>query len=158
MRAGALGLPLAMANISLPPAKLAPVIESYRRAGVEAGHDAAALRVSIAGHLYVAKTSQDALNDFYQHYADYFRTHSSDQYRFRAVSRADFDALAGPEGPLFVGSPQQIVDKIGYERELFGHQRFIGQSDIGGLPYDKLAAMIELLASEVVPKVRASVR
>jgi len=158
MRAGALGLPLAMANISLPPAKLAPVIESYRRAGVEAGHDAAALRVSIASHLYVAKTSQDALNDFYQHYADYFRTHSSDQYRFRAVSRADFDALAGPEGPLFVGSPQQIVDKIGYERELFRHQRFIGQSDIGGLPYDKLAAMIELLASAVVPKVRASVR
>lgn len=153
-RAGALGLPLAMANISLPPAKLAPVVDAYRRAGVAAGHDAATLRVSIAGHLYVAKTSQDALDDFYQHYADYFRTHSADQYRFRDVSRADFEALAGPQGPLFVGSPQQIVDKIGYERELFGHQRFIAQSDIGGLPYDKLATMIELLADEVVPKVR----
>jgi probable LLM family oxidoreductase len=154
IRAGALGLPLAMANISLPPAKLAPVIEAYRQAGTEAGHDAAALKVSIAGHLFLQKNSQDAREVFYQHYADYFRTHSADQYRFRDVSRADFDALAGPHGPLFVGSPQQVVDKISYERELFGHQRFMGQIDIGGLPYAKVAQAIELLATDVVPVVR----
>jgi alkanesulfonate monooxygenase SsuD/methylene tetrahydromethanopterin reductase-like flavin-dependent oxidoreductase (luciferase family) len=55
---------------------------------------------------------------------------------------------------LFVGSPQQIVDKIGYERELFGHQRFMAQMDIGGLPYAQVAAVIELLASEVLPAIR----
>jgi probable LLM family oxidoreductase len=153
-RAGALGLPLAMANISLPPEKLAPAIAAYRTAGAEAGHDPAALKVSIAGHLYVRKNAQDARDEFYPYYANYFRTHSADQYRVRNVTREDFDALAGPRGPLFVGSPQQIVDKIGYERELFGHQRFMGQGDIGALPYARLAEMTELLASEVAAKVR----
>jgi hypothetical protein len=38
-----------------------------------------------------------------------------------------------------VGSPQQIVDKILYEYDLFGHQRFLAQIDIGGLPYAKVA-------------------
>ena len=156
-RAGTLGLPLAMANISLPPAKLAPVVELYRQKGREAGHDPAVLRVSIAAHLHVQKNSQDALDDFYPHYHDYFSTHSADQYRVREVSRADYEALAGAHGPLFVGSPQQIVDKIGYERELFGHDRFMVQMDIGGLPFPQVAKVIELLATDVVPAVRSSV-
>ena len=156
IRAGKLGLPLAMANISLPPAKLAPVIDLYREAGAQARHDPANLKVSIAGHLHVQKNSQDALDTFYPHYADYFRTHSADQYRVREVSRADYDALAGPRGPLFVGSPQQIVDKIMYERDLFGHQRFMAQIDIGGLPYASVAQAIELLATEVMPAVRVA--
>jgi alkanesulfonate monooxygenase SsuD/methylene tetrahydromethanopterin reductase-like flavin-dependent oxidoreductase (luciferase family) len=155
VRAGKLGLPLAMANISLPPAKLAPVIDLFRAAVAAAGHDAAALPVSIAAHLHVQKNSQDALETFYPHYHDYFRTHSADQYRVREVSRADYDVLAGPHGPLFVGSPQQIVDKIMYERELFGHQRFMAQIDIGGLPYESVARVIELLAGEVMPAVRS---
>jgi len=155
-RAGALGLPLALANISLAPAKLAPIIDLYREKGREGRHDAAKLRVSIAAHLHVQKNSQDALNDFYPYYHDYFSTHSADQYRVRDVSRADYDALAGPHGPLFVGSPQQIVDKILYERELFDHDRFIAQMDIGGLPYAQVAQVIELLASDVVPALRAA--
>ena len=157
-RAGRLGLPLAMSNISLPPAKLAPVVELYRRTGAEAGHATANLTVAITGHLHVAKNSQDAREEFYPHYHDYFRTHSAHQYRVREVSRADFDALAGPDGPLFVGSPQQIVDKILWERELFGHQRFIAQNDIGGLPYDKVARVIELLASDVMPALRKAAK
>jgi len=154
-RAGTLGLPLAMANISLPPAKLAPVVELYRQEGREAGHDPSVLKVSIAAHLHVQKNSQDALDNFYPHYHDYFSTHSADQYRVRKVSRADYEALAGPQGPLFVGSPQQIVDKILYERELFGHDRFMVQMDIGGLPYSRVAKVIELLATDVMPAVRS---
>ena len=61
--------------------------------------------------------------------------------------------MAGPHGPLFVGSPQEVVDKISYERELFGHDRFMAQIDIGGLPYAELAQSIELLAGEVMPTV-----
>ncbi len=41
-----------------------------------------------------------------------------------------------------------------YEHRLFGHHRFIVQSDIGGLPYAKVADVIELLATEVAPVVR----
>jgi hypothetical protein len=50
-----------------------------------------------------------------------------------------------------VGSPQEIVDKIMWERELFGHQRFLGQVDIGGLSYAAVANTIELLGEKVLP-------
>jgi len=53
-----------------------------------------------------------------------------------------------------VGSPQQIVDKLMHQRELFGSERFLAHFDIGGLPYPKVAQTIELLATEVLPHVR----
>ena len=61
----------------------------------------------------------------------------------------------GPGGPTFVGSPQQIIDKMMAERELFGHDRFLGQIDLGGLPYAKVASTVELLAAEVLPVLRS---
>jgi probable LLM family oxidoreductase len=154
-RAAALGLPLALANISIPPAQLAPLAGLYRRTGAAAGHDASALKLSIASHLHVAKDSQTARDEFYPYYSGYFRNHTPSQYRARDITRADYDALAAPQGALFVGSPQQIVDKILYERELFGHQRFLAQIDVGGLPFAKVAEVIELFATEVAPVVRA---
>lgn len=77
-----------------------------------------------------------------------------DRDRGWQIPRADYEALAGPRGALFVGSPQQITDKILYEHELFGHQRFMAQIGIGGLPFAKIAAAIELLATRVLPDVR----
>jgi probable LLM family oxidoreductase len=154
IRAGTLGLPLAFANIGLPPAQLAPLADLYRRTGIEAGHQAADLKVAVASHLHVAKTSQDAMDTFYPHYAAYFRNHTPSQYRAREITRDAYEQLASRDGPLFVGSPQQIVDKILHEYDLFGHQRFLAQIDIGGLPYAKVAQVIELIASDVMPVVQ----
>ncbi len=153
-RAGALGLPLALANISLPPAKLKPMVELYRRAGQQSGHRAADLKVSVATHMYIRENSQAALDEFYPYYAAYFLTHTPSQYRAQPITRADYDARASGRGPIFVGSPQQIIDKILYERELFGHQRFLAQIDIGGMPFANVARVIELFATEVAPAIR----
>jgi probable LLM family oxidoreductase len=154
VRAGKLGLPLALANISVPPARFAPLIDLYRQSGTQAGHPASDLKVSIATHLHVATDAREAMNTFYPHYAGYFRSHSPVQYRTRDISWADYEQLASPEGALFVGSPHQIVDKILYEYRLFRHQRFLAQIDIGGLPYAKVASVIEILATQVAPVVR----
>ncbi|CAB4344767.1 MAG: hypothetical protein F2839_07230 [Actinobacteria bacterium] len=70
------------------------------------------------------------------------------------MTPADLDRLSSPHGCLFVGSPAEIIDKILYEHELFGHQRFMAQLDIGGLPYASVARSIELLATEVLPEVQ----
>jgi alkanesulfonate monooxygenase SsuD/methylene tetrahydromethanopterin reductase-like flavin-dependent oxidoreductase (luciferase family) len=145
---------LALANISVPPARIAQLIDLYRQSGTQAGHRASDLKVSVATHLHVATNAQDAMNTFYPHYAGYFRSHSPVPYRARDISRVDYEQLASPEGALFVGSPQQIVDKILYEYELFRHQRFLAQIDIGGLPFAKVASVIEILATKVAPVVR----
>jgi alkanesulfonate monooxygenase SsuD/methylene tetrahydromethanopterin reductase-like flavin-dependent oxidoreductase (luciferase family) len=155
-RAGTLGLPLALANISMPPAKLAPMADLYRHAGRQAGHSASDLRMSLSTHLYMDENSQDALNEFYPRYAGYFLSHTPSQYRAVEITRAEYDMRASPHGALFVGSPQQIIDKIMYQRELFGHQRFLAQIDIGGLPFANVARVIELLATKVAPIVRQS--
>ncbi len=156
-RAGALGLPLALANISVPPAKLAPLADLYRRTGLQAGHAADTLKVSIATHMHIKENSQDALDTFYPYYADYFFTHTPSQYRAQEIARADYDERAAPHGAIFVGSPQQIIDKVLYERELFGHQRFLAQIDIGGLPFAEVARVIELFATKVAPVIRGAV-
>jgi len=70
------------------------------------------------------------------------------------ISREEFDKRAAPDGPLYVGSPQEIVDKIGKARGHFRHDRYLGQIDIGGLPYAKVAEGIELLSGVVLPAVR----
>jgi alkanesulfonate monooxygenase SsuD/methylene tetrahydromethanopterin reductase-like flavin-dependent oxidoreductase (luciferase family) len=153
-RAGRLGLPLSLANISQPPAKLAPQVEAYRARGGEAGHDPKALRVAVAGHLHVDKDSRQARERFYPHLAAYFRSHAPDSSYSPDVSRETFDARAAPTGSLLVGSPQEIIDKVLYERRLFGHDRYLAQIDLGGMPYAEVARMIELLAVDVLPVLR----
>jgi len=54
-----------------------------------------------------------------------------------------------------VGSPQQVVDKILFQHELFGHQRFMAQVSVGHLPHSRAMRAIELLGTEVVPALRA---
>lgn len=151
VRAGNAGLPLNLANIGGEPARFKPFIDLYRRSGLEAGHDLADLKVGISSHLHVQRQSQAALDDFYPYYARYIGHNLPNRDLGAHISRRDYELLAGPRGALFVGSPQQIVDKILYEYEMFGHQRFMAQIDIGGLPFAKVAAAIELLASDVLP-------
>ena len=70
------------------------------------------------------------------------------------MSRTDFDALRGPRGALVVGSPQQMVDKILFEHEIFGHDRFLLQTSIGSLPHANVLQAIELYGTQVAPQVR----
>ena len=153
VRAGKLGLPLTLANITQPPAKFAPQIAAYRQAGADAGHDPKTLTVAIAGHLYIHKDSQTARDEFFPHYAAYFRDHAVKGRYAMDMTQEEFDRRAAPDGPLYVGSPQEIVDKIERGRELFHHDRYLGQLDLGGLPYAKVAKAIELLAGKVLPAV-----
>jgi len=110
-------------------------------------------RTRFSGHLHVQKDSEIARDDFYPHYARYIGHNLPNGDDGWKVSREDYHRLLSPHGALFVGSPQQIVDKILYEHELFRHDRFMAQIDIGGLPFAKVANAIELLAAEVMPAV-----
>src|SRR5262249_6281019 len=154
LRAGRLGLPLALANISQKPEKFAGQIAEYKRVGSEAGFAADRLQVAIATHCHVEPDSQGARDAFYPYYAAYFRSHAPKTTYLQEVPRDVFESRAAPDGPIFVGSPQEIVDKVMGERELFGHQRFLAQVDIGGLPYAKVAQSIELLGTKVLPAVQ----
>jgi alkanesulfonate monooxygenase SsuD/methylene tetrahydromethanopterin reductase-like flavin-dependent oxidoreductase (luciferase family) len=153
-RAADHGLPIVLANISQSPANFAGQIAEYRQRFEVAGHNPRNRRVAVATHCYVAPESQAARDEFYPYYHAYFSSHAARPYFSREVPRDLFETRAAPQGPIFVGSPQEIVDKLGYERELFGHDRFLAQIDIGGLPYGRVARAIELLATKVKPALR----
>ena len=151
LRAADYGLPVILANITKPPATFAGQIAAYRQRHAERGHAADKRKVAIATHLHVAKDSQTAIEEFYPYYNAYFSGHAPRRDLPRGVSRNIYDERLGAQGPIFVGSPQQIVDKLMYERELFGHDRFVAQVDLGGKPYPLVAQCIELLAEKVMP-------
>ena len=64
--------------------------------------------------------------------------------------------MRGPRGALLVGSPQEVIDKILFQYELFGHDRFLAQLTVGSMPHAQTMCAIELLGTQVAPAVRAA--
>jgi probable LLM family oxidoreductase len=153
VRAGTLGLPLALAIIGGEPARFAPLVELYRNAGRRAGHDPATLAVSINSHAYVADDAPRAADEYFPSYAAQM-SHIGRERGWPPTTRAQFEAMRSPRGALAVGSPQEVIDKILAQHEIFRHQRFMAQFSVGTMPHDRIMHAIELLGTRVAPAVR----
>ncbi|WEK54054.1 MAG: LLM class flavin-dependent oxidoreductase [Candidatus Cohnella colombiensis] len=157
IRAGSLGTNLALAILGGDPIRFLPFVELYRRAAVEAGHRLDQMKVAVTGHMHLAKTTEQAIEQFYPYYVNYWGYVNKQRGMMSHISRESYNRMVAPDTALFVGSSQQIVEKILHQYELYGHQRFVAQLDIGGLPFSKVAAQIEQLATEVAPAVRKAI-
>ncbi len=153
VRAGVLGLPLALAIIGGEPERFTPLVALYRDAARSADHDPAALPVGINSHAWVAETSQGAADEFFPSYA-HVMTRLGRERGWAPMTRGAFEAMRGPRGALLVGSPQEVVEKILHEHELFGHQRFLAQLSVGTMPHERVMHAIELMGTQVAPAVR----
>jgi probable LLM family oxidoreductase len=151
VRTGRLGLPMALAIIGGQPERFAPFADLHRRAALEAGHEPPPL--SINSHAYVADTSERAGDEFFPSYAAMMNRIGRER-GWTGITRQDFDALRTPRGALVVGSPEAVVEKILFQHEIFGHQRFLAQMSVGSLPHDRVLRSIELLGTKVAPAVR----
>jgi probable LLM family oxidoreductase len=154
VRAARLGLPLAVAIIGGAPERFAPLVELYRDAAREAGHGPATLPVGINSHAYVAETSERAADEYFPAYAA-MMTRIGRERGWPPMTRPQFDQLRSPHGALVVGSPQEVAEKILFQHELFGHERFLAQMSVGTLPHARALRSIELFGTEVAPIVRA---
>lgn len=152
-RAAQYGLPVTLAIIGGMPARFAPFAQIYREVYKESGHDLNSLQFGVNSHTYIAEDSKQAANEFYPTYAEVMSRIGRER-GWPGMSRQQFDASTAKEGALLVGSPQQVVDKILYEYELFGHTRFLAQMTIGALPHNLAMKSIELLGTKVAPEVR----
>jgi probable LLM family oxidoreductase len=156
IRAGRLGLPLAVAIIGGAPERFAPFVELYRDAAREAGHDPGSLPVSINSHTFVAESSQDAADAFFPSYAELMNRIGRER-GWSGISRQDFEALRSPRGALLVGNPDEVIEKILFQHEIFGHRRFLAQLTVGTMPHEQVMRAIELLGTVVAPAVREEV-
>ncbi len=153
VRAATLGLPLALGIIGGTPEPFVPLVELYRRTAREAGHDPAALPVSINSHGFIADTARAAADQAFPPYATTMGRIGRER-GWPPPTRARFEAEISPRGALFVGDPQQVTDKILREHELFGHQRFLMQMSVGTMPHSQIMRSIELYGTVVAPAVR----
>ena len=152
-RAGALGLPVALAIIGGEPHRFAPLFTLYRESAARAGREAANLETSINVHGFVAADSRQAADDFYPAQAEVMNRIGRER-GWPPTTRAQFDASRGPRGALFVGDPTEITEKILAHHEIFGNTRFLMQMAIGSMPHEKIMRGIELFGTRVAPNVR----
>jgi probable LLM family oxidoreductase len=153
VRAGTLGLPLTLAIIGGQPERFVPLVELYRRAWAQAGHDPATARVAINTHAFVGETTQAADRAFAAPYLAMMNRIGRER-GWPPSGRPEYEALRSPRGALAVGSAQEVADKIVFEHELFGHQRYVAQMSVGAVAHAAVMQSIKLFATEVAPRVR----
>ncbi|WP_411732439.1 LLM class flavin-dependent oxidoreductase [Paeniglutamicibacter sp.] len=149
MRAGSLGLPMIMGFFT-GTEQFIPRVELYHRAAEDAGHDPAELRLGASGHMFIGKTSQGARDSFYPYYAEYLR--QMGMTGGGVFPRQAYDSWI--QNGLPVGSPQQVIEEIMKRVELLGIDRFLGQIDVGNLPWNMVNESLELFMTEVLPVVK----
>jgi len=154
---GRLGLPMALALLLGPIAQHLETVDLYRAAAAEAGHDPAALRTSINLHGYVGRTSQEARDTMYPHFARGMIDNNHQRGRGVGIPRVAFDAQASPNAGLLVGSPQEVIDKLMTYHHLYGVDRALVHLGFGGMPQRDVLSTIELLGTEVAPVLRREV-
>jgi probable LLM family oxidoreductase len=153
-RAGALGLPMALAIIGGLPERFVPFAEIHRRAAVEHGHEPPPL--SINSHGFVGESSEQAAEDYFLPLKTMMDRIGAER-GWRPLERQDYDAGRTLRGATVVGSPEEVAAKILYQHELFGHERFLIQFTVGSLPHEKTLKAIELFGTKVAPIVREEV-
>lgn len=153
IRAGTLGLPLALAIIGGEPARFVPMVDLYREAGRRAGHAPAKLQVGINSHGYIADMSQQAADEAFPAY-QVVMSKIGRERGWPPLTRGRFEADRSRRGAILVGSPDEVIDKILLEHELFGMTRFLIQFSVGTMPHAKIMHSIELYGTKVAPVVR----
>jgi probable LLM family oxidoreductase len=156
IRAGTLGLPLTIAIIGGQPARFAPLVQLYRDAAARAGHDPSTTRVAINTHAFVGASTAQADSAFAAPYLAVMNRIGRER-GWPPSGRPEYEALRAPDGALAVGSPEQVAEKILYEHELFGNDRYIGQMSVGAVAHGDVLRSMELFGTKVAPLVREEV-
>ncbi|MBW5446078.1 LLM class flavin-dependent oxidoreductase [Cohnella sp. CFH 77786] len=153
VRAGALGLPIAFAIIGGMPERFAPLVELYKRAAAQAGHDPARLQIATHSHGFVADTTEQAADLFFPSTQAQMNVIGRER-GWPPYTREAFDAARSLRGALYVGDPEFVAEKILLLRRNLGVTRFFLHVNVGTMPHREVLRAIELLGTKVAPLVR----
>ena len=149
IKAGYMGIPMMLTTLGGPAIAFKPSVNAYREAAERSGFDAKSLPIATTSLFYVAETEADALEGMYPHLNTGMQA-----IRGQGYPRQQFEAATDVKDALMVGSTNQIIEKLLYQYELYGMQRFMAQIDFGGVPLDKVMKNIELIGNEIIPAIK----
>ena len=144
-----LGLPLSLPSLFCFPEDYLPILERYRSA-MSAAQRAEQVAVAYPSYVHVARTSQQARQRFRPYLENYVQAASG--CRTSQGRPTDYESLL--RGAALCGSPAEIVDGIQRIDAQLGLQHHYLMPDLGGLPASVLDEVMELLGSEVLPRLR----
>jgi probable LLM family oxidoreductase len=156
VRAGLLGLPLVLAIIGGSPVQFAPLVELYKKAARHAGHEASLLPVASHSHGFIAETTELAADKFFPSTQQSMNVLGRER-GWGPYTRSSFDAARSFEGALYVGDSDTVAKKIIHLRKQVGITRFLLHVPVGTMPHDDVMRAIELLGTEVAPRVREEI-
>jgi probable LLM family oxidoreductase len=153
VRAAVLGLPLTLAIIGGETARFRAFVDLYRRVWVEAGHEGEP-RIAINTHAFVADSEQAADAAFAGTYLELMNRIGRER-GWPPSGRAEYEALKSSTGPLALGSPEQVAEKIVSVYDLFQPERYLAHMSIGAVSHRDVMRAIELFGTEVAGLVSA---
>ena len=157
VRAGILGLPLVLAIIGGSPRQFAGLVQLYKRAAKEAGHDITKLPIASHSHGFIAESTDLAADKFFPSTQQAMNVLGRER-GWGEYTRATFDSARSLEGALYVGDVQTVAEKIIHLRKNVGITRFMLHVPVGSMPHEDVMKAIELLGKEVAPIVREEIR
>jgi probable LLM family oxidoreductase len=152
VRAGSLGLPVALAIIGGDPARFRVLADLYRRTLVESGHDPEQVPLAVHGLGYIAESNDEAAEEIYPTFSAAM-TRIGRERGWPPMDRAQFDWMRSPEGSLVTGDPETVAAKILRWKEILGISRFM-LHQAGTVPHHKALRSIEMLGTSVSSIVR----
>jgi probable LLM family oxidoreductase len=156
VRAAVLGLPLTLAIIGGETERFRAFVDLYRRVWAESGHEGEP-RIAINTHAFVADSERSADAAFAGSYLELMNRIGRER-GWPPSGRADYEALKSPRGPLALGSPDQVAEKIVSVHALFQPERYLAHMSIGAVSHRDVMRAIELLGTEVAERVTAELR
>lgn len=157
VRAGRLGLPLMIAIIGGSPAQFTPLFNLYRNTYAQHGHDLEKLQVGIHAHAFFGEDDKALSDQYFPLYAGQMNRIGKSR-GWPPYQRTQFDYGKTKNGALFIGEPNEMIDKILYVQEMFGLTRFAAHMDIGGPSHKDMMKSIEIYGTKIAPKVRESLK
>ncbi|MFN8398854.1 MAG: LLM class flavin-dependent oxidoreductase [Anaerolineales bacterium] len=156
VRAASMGLPMALAIIGGMPERFAPYLDLYRQASAEYGFEPETIPLSINSHGFIADTTEEAVKEYYP-----IQTYNMNKIgRERGWAPATQDQLEKQRylrGSDFVGTPDEIIEKILFQYDIFKHQRFLMYMGNNAIEHKKMMHAIELFGTKVAPTVRKEI-
>ncbi|KXF55764.1 luciferase [Rhodococcus sp. SC4] len=156
--AARLGLDLMLPSAFGNPAMFKPVVENYLERYASYGHSRKP-RIGACWHLNVDTTSQRARERWMPRYRAYFELMATIINRVNPnpppfiKKPFDFEMLS-TKGPAICGSPEEVVNRLGEVGEMLGAEVNLLSIDMGGQPADEFRDMVELIGSDVLPKLK----
>lgn len=149
IKAGYMGILMMLTTLGGPAINFVPAVAAYREAAERSGFDPNALPIGTTSLFYVDKTTKGALQGMYPHLNSGFQA-----IRGSGYPKQQFAQATDTRDALMVGNPDQIIEKILYQYELYGMQRFMAQIDFGGVPFDKIMRNIEIIGNDIIPVIK----